>query len=422
MILSNGIHLAYCTNIHRGETWPDTLANLERHTLAVRRQVAPDSPYGIGLRLGDRAATELSDRVTLKGFQKWLAKNNCYIFTINGFPFGQFHGTRVKERVYLPDWTSPERLDYTNRLFDLLTELVPQGVEGSVSTLPGSFKRFIQNPAQEQGMRDNLWRCVEYIAKASERTGRKLHLGLEPEPLCYLETSQETVDFFETLRAEHPNDPRLAEHLGVNYDTCHLAVEFEEPASVIDRFRQHHIKISKLHLSSALRVRPTAPVRAALAAFTEDTYLHQVVVRDAEGSLTRCVDLDVALNRPVNRKDPKAEEWRIHFHVPLHSRPAMFFDPGTERDQLDFNRQLEQSVFDTTSDHLLGVLDYLGREPSLCSHLEMETYTWEVLPPELKNRHVVDQLVAEYAWTLRELALRDIVATRIPLDRAGDAG
>ncbi len=412
MILSNGIHLAYCTNIHRGETWPDTFANLRRHTLAVRRQVAPETPYGIGLRLGDQAARELSDVATLREFQAWLAQNNCYVFTINGFPFGQFHGTRVKEQVYLPDWTTPERLEYTNRLFDLLSELVPEGVEGSVSTLPGSFKKFIRDATQERAMRDNLWRCVEHVAKVSERTGRKLHLGLEPEPLCYLETSRETVDFFGTLSAEHPGDPRLAEHLGVNYDTCHLAVEFEEPNEVIRRFRDHRIKISKLHLSSALRVRPTPQVRAALAAFTEDTYLHQVVVRNAEGSLIRCLDLDVALKRPIDKKNPKAEEWRIHFHVPLHSRPAAFFDPSVERDQLDFDSQLDQSVFDTTSDHLLGVLDCLGREPSLCSHLEMETYTWEVLPPELKNRHVVDQLVAEYSWTLRQLALRGIVEMR----------
>jgi hypothetical protein len=34
MKLEAGIHLAYCTNVHRGETWAETFATLERHTLA----------------------------------------------------------------------------------------------------------------------------------------------------------------------------------------------------------------------------------------------------------------------------------------------------------------------------------------------------------------------------------------------------
>jgi hypothetical protein len=142
MQLNHGLHLAYSTNIHRGETWRETFAALKTHTLAVRDRVCPRAPFAIGLRLGNLAATELRDAKKLLEFQRWLGKNNCYVFTINGFPFGQFHGARVKEKVYLPDWTSPERLNYTNLLFDLLAKLLPAGIEGSVSTLPGSFKEF----------------------------------------------------------------------------------------------------------------------------------------------------------------------------------------------------------------------------------------------------------------------------------------
>ena len=230
MKLKHGIHVAYCTNIHRSESWPETFANLERYTLAVKARVCPDKPYAIGLRLSDQASRELSDKTALLAFRRWLDRHNCYVFTINGFPYGRFHGARVKEQVYAPDWTTNERVEYTNRLFDLLAQLAPDGVEGSVSTVPGSFKEFIQTKEQERAMRNNLWHCVEHIAGVSERSGTKLHLGLEPEPLCYLETSEETAKFFDQLRADHPNDPRLGEHLGVNYDTCHLAVEFEEPS------------------------------------------------------------------------------------------------------------------------------------------------------------------------------------------------
>jgi hypothetical protein len=141
--LNHGLHLAYCTNIHRGETWRETFAALENFALAVRERVCPRQPFAIGLRLSQQAAVELSDAKKLLEFQRWLDKNDCYVFTINGFPYGRFHGTRVKEQVYAPDWTSPERLAYTNLLFDLLAKILPTGVEGSVSTLPGSFKEFV---------------------------------------------------------------------------------------------------------------------------------------------------------------------------------------------------------------------------------------------------------------------------------------
>ena len=390
MELSRGIHLAYCTNIHRGEDWRQTFDSLNDYTLAVRQRVCPDKPYAIGLRLSDQASRELSDRPALLAFRKWLKQHNCYIFTINGFPYGRFHGARVKEQVYAPDWTTEERVEYTNRLFDLLAHLLPEGIEGSVSTVPCSFKPFIKTAGQERAMRDNLWRCVEHIATLSERSGKKLHLGLEPEPLCYLETSEETVSFFDALRADRPNDSRLDAHLGVNYDTCHLAVEFEEPHDVVRRFRDHGIRISKLHFSSALKALPTPEVRTALKAFTDDIYFHQVVARSVDGAVTRYQDLDVALAQPTTINHQPPNEWRIHFHVPLHSKPT--------------------ALFDTTADHLLGVMDILKADPRLCPHIEMETYTWEVLPPELKHRNVVDQLVAEYEWTLARLAERGITA------------
>ena len=386
MQLNYGLHLAYCTNIHRGETWPQTFDALRKYTLAVRDRVGADKPYAIGLRLAAEAAQQLSDPDTLSRFRRWLDQENCYVFTINGFPHGTFHGARVKERVYTPDWTTNERVTYTNLLFNLLAELVPFGVEGSVSTVPCSYKEFITSNDQVQAMRDNVWKCVKHIERVSERSGRKLHLGLEPEPLCYLETSAETVTFFEQLRDEHPGDARLREHLGVNYDTCHLAVEFEEPANALLKFREHDIRISKLHFSSALQMQATLENRRALQAFIDPIYFHQVIARADHGALTRYRDLDVALDTPPSTGHP--DEWRIHFHVPLHFEATQ--------------------QFGTTRDHLLGVLDVLAEEPTLCSHLEMETYTWEVMPAAMKNRSVVDQLVAEYEWTLEELRRRGL--------------
>ena len=409
MELNHGLHLAYCTNIHRGETWLETFASLENYALAVRERTCPGRPFALGLRLSNLAAMELSDPKKLLGFQRWLEKNSCYVFTINGFPYGRFHGTRVKEQVYAPDWTSPERLAYTNRLFDLLAEILPAGIAGSVSTLPGSFKEFIVARASRpcdfalkktstkltdkmsvplHEIRENLWRCVEHISRVSEKSKRQLHLGLEPEPLGLLENSAETIAFFEQLRAGHPDDPRLDEYLGVNYDCCHFAIEFEEPQSALAALQQAGIKISKLHLSSALKTRPTPEARAALKDFADDVYLHQVIARDENGKLKFYRDLPDALSDHASRITHHAAEWRIHFHVPLHAPAA--------------------PPFENTNDHLLGVFDLLAENPKLCSHLEMETYTWEVLPPELKSRSVVEQLVAEYDWTLARLNERGL--------------
>ncbi|MEI7728992.1 MAG: metabolite traffic protein EboE [Verrucomicrobiota bacterium] len=394
MRLSDDRHLAYCTNIHRGESWGETFAALQRHTLAVRDRVCPPGPYAIGLRLGCDAARELSEPQTVNAFRRWLEHNNCYVFTINGFPYGRFHGTRVKEQVYSPDWTTRERLEYTCALFKLLAGLLPTGVEGSVSTVPVSFKSFIMEEAQLVAARDNLWHCIDYLERLQARTGKILHLGLEPEPLCYLETSEETVRFFETMRRHRPGDARLGQFLGVNYDCCHLAIEFESATAALDRLIGHGIKISKVHLSNALAVFPTVEACNVLRQFQDQVYLHQVVVRGQDGTLTRHRDLDVALaacapvDHPVARE--QLSEWRVHFHIPLHSPP--------------------QTWGGNTVGHVCEVLDRMATQPGVCRHFEMETYTWEVMPASMRAVAVVDQLAAEYQWTLGEFAKRGVLA------------
>jgi hypothetical protein len=388
MQLQHGLHLAYCTNIHRGQNWPETFDTLVKYVLPVRDRVANGRPYAIGLRLSNQAALELSEHNTLTTFQRWLDKENCYVFTINGFPYGTFHGGRVKELAYTPDWTTHDRVVYTNRLFDLLGHLVPPGIEGSISTVPASFKPLIHDQEQVKQMRHNLWKSVEHISKVRERTGKILHLGLEPEPLCYLETSAETVSFIQDMRADRPDDDRINHCLGVNYDCCHLAVEYEEPKNAIHAFQSHNIRISKLHFSSAMKVRPTPETRVALQSFVDPVYFHQVIARNSDGTFTRYLDLDDALKPSTSGEAEREQEWRIHFHVPLHCNSS--------------------PIFETTADHMIGILDLLQQNPNLCSHIEMETYTWEVLPADLKNRSVVEQITGEYEWTLEQLAKRGL--------------
>ncbi len=390
MKLTHGHHLTYCTNIHRGETWDEVDRALRTHALAVRDKVAPGTRFGIGLRLGATAARELADRQTLVAFQRWLERENCYVFTVNGFPFGTFHGMRVKEQVYRPDWATPERLAYTILLFDLMAEIVPPGEEGSVSTLPISFKGFDWTPAEREAARRNLLDCAAHIQRLARRSHRDLHLGLEPEPLCTLETSDELIAFL----AEYDDDFRRV--VGMNYDCCHLAVEFEEPRETLAKLTAAGVRLSKFHLSSALRLHPSAEALARLREFDEDTYLHQVVVRPGDGGpLRRHLDLPDALLAAVDGREAVSpttgaapDEWRVHFHVPVHAHPDL--------------------IFRDTRDHVSGVLDVLAATPDLCRHLEIETYTWSVLPASLRRTDVTDQIAAEYAWVLGEMRQRGL--------------
>lgn len=388
MHLQHGIHLGYCTNIHRGETWAQTWRTLEDYTLRVRDRVAGGKPYGIGLRLGEQASRELVEPCQMAEFQEWLEKHNCYVFTINGFPYGNFHGGRVKEQVFKPDWTSKDRLEYTNRLFDILSQLLPKGMSGSVSTLPGSHKEFGIGIEELEAIFANLKACSEHIQSICDRTGQDLHLGLEPEPLGLVETSGELLKFFGLYVDQYPGDRTFLKRVGVNYDCCHLAIEFEEANEALSRIHDAGIRLSKLHLSSALKLKPTPENLDRLKSYDEPVYFHQVVIREGDTPLRRLRDIPNAMELAASMPYEIGDEWRVHFHVPLHAEPS--------------------GGFSDTKDHILGTLDWLAKHPTACQHLEMETYTWEVLPEELRTGDVVDQLSAEYAWTLGELGKRGL--------------
>ncbi|MEM7146749.1 MAG: metabolite traffic protein EboE [Verrucomicrobiota bacterium] len=389
MELKNGVHLGYCTNIHRGEDWEETFAGLRDYTLRVKERVCPTGErYGIGLRLSAQAAQELWEEEAMSAFRRWLDDNDCYVFTINGFPYGKFHGTRVKEQVYAPDWTSSLRLEYTEQLFQILVRLLDgedASLGGSVSTLPGSFKEFVTDETQVDAICMTLRLCAETVQRLAEESGRDLHLGLEPEPLGLFETTPETVEFFGRLTEGVSDREAFLKVMGVNYDTCHLGVEYEEAEAALGRLREAGLRVSKLHLSSALRLEPTGEVLELLKGFDEEVYLHQVVVREGDAVVERLRDLPEAFAWAEEKGGAGnlGDEWRVHFHVPLHASPA--------------------APFGDTRDHLEGVLGVMEREPGLCSHVEMETYTWEVLPAGMQEGDVVDQLVKEYEWTLGEL-------------------
>jgi len=391
MRLKHGRHLTYCTNVHAAESWPAVQQMLRQAAVAVKAAVAPEAKaFGLGLWLAAEAARELAQPGVLADLRAWLAENRFYVFTLNGFPYGKFHGTRVKEQVYRPDWTDPARREHTMRLFEVLAGLLPSDVAvGSVSTLPGSFKGFgLDDSAQEEIFRQ-LARCAAELDRLRDRHGRDFVLGLEPEPLGWLETTEETLAFMREFFAR-PDTPRCArEVIGVTYDACHLAVEYEEAGESLARLRDAGIRLAKIHFSSALRLKPTDAALAELRRYDEPVYLHQVIVREAAGALRRFTDLPEALAwaDPMTAAQ-RGAEWRVHFHVPLQATP--------------------EAPLGDTREHLTGVMDFLARDAGACDHLEMETYTWAVLPEPLRAARVEEQVAAEYAWTLAELGKRGL--------------
>ena len=383
MKLSNQVHLAYCTNVHRGNSWQETFDSLENYVMKVRERVAPDKRFAIGLRLGADAARELADPKELFQFRKWLEQKNAYVFTINGFPYGNFHGSRVKEQVYRPDWTTNERLDYTLLLFSILEKLLDPGEEGSVSTLPGSFKEFLPDHEIPEILLQKVDDCALKIEKLAGPKNLDLHLGMEPEPLGLFETTPETVSFFGKLLDKGTDEEIIRKRIGVNYDCCHLAIEFEDAHEGLDSLVKHRIRLSKLHLSSALSTKPTENNLLRLKDFIEPVYLHQVTLGKDGQCIHRIKDLDTALDMQRKGTLPVADEWRIHFHVPLHASPG-----GDLAD---------------TRLHVIDTLFWLSKNPDACRHLEMETYTWEVLPEKLQAGSVVEQVGKEYHWTLEQM-------------------
>ncbi|WP_397568226.1 metabolite traffic protein EboE [Schlesneria sp. T3-172] len=356
--------LSYCTNVHPGRTVAEVEDGLDQFTLPIRQNYGSDLAAGLWLaasvirelNASPDEAKKFAERLHLRGL-------SCY--TLNAFPYGDFHSARVKENVYLPDWTQPDRLEYTVGCARLLAALLPRGVEGSISTVPLGFKPF-EHPADfADRCADQLIELAHSLNRVWSETGGMIRLAIEPEPFCVLETTSETIEFFGRLRSRAADSGALEvveKHLGVCYDVCHQAVEFEDIAASIRALTAAGIRINKLHITCAVEVlNPASNPEAlvALSRYVEPRYLHQTFARTASGSIAKYVDLDEQMTQQPSPEFRDAEMWRVHFHVPVDAE--QLGPLGTTRNELK------------TALSIIPELDY-------APHLEVETYTWEVLP------------------------------------------
>ncbi|WP_406200106.1 metabolite traffic protein EboE [Streptomyces europaeiscabiei] len=378
------VHLAYCTNVHPAETLDGVLAQLRDHCAPVRRRLGRDR-LGIGLWLAkDAAAALVTDPSALRGLRTELDRHGLEVVTLNGFPYQGFGAEEVKYRVYQPDWADPVRLDHTTSLARLLARLLPDDVtEGTISTLPLAW-RTAYDDTRAARSRAALRTLAERLDAVAELTGRSIRVGLDPEPGCTVETTADAIGPLTAIGHDR---------IGICVDTCHLATSFEDPRTALNALTRAHVPVVKSQLSAALHAEhPHLPeVRAALAAFDEPRFLHQTRTSTAAG-LRGTDDLGEALEGDAL---PDASPWRAHFHVPLHAAPAA---PLTST----------LPVLKAALTHLVG-----GAHP-LTRHLEVETYTWQALPPELRpstRAQLADGIAAELALArdlLTDLGLKEL--------------
>ena len=380
--------LGYCTNVHAGNDYASTLENLERYACDVKQQVSPDSPMGVGLWLPASAAQEVIDQNRIAEFREWLDERGLFVFTMNGFPYGDFHQTVVKHAVYKPTWADAERLDYTLNLVKILAGLLPDGAEGSISTLPIAWPTDDDTEVLQAAAK-NFRTLIDHLVENEADTGHCIHIDIEPEPGCIFDTSDDIIHFFQDHLLGKGNDKQVLRYLRVCHDVCHAAVMGETQADILAAYKQAGLKIGKVQLSAAVKTnfstlnpRECAEAIHQLSQFQEERYLHQTMLQDTELSAQSILfeDLPLALEA-LPKLDIKFTTLRTHFHVPI------FLDrfghlQATRQDVADCLR-----LIDTHSD---------------CRHFEVETYAWNVLPKHLQSPNLADGIAHEMNWVLNK--------------------
>lgn len=393
-------HLTYSTLVHPSDTWPELYDSLNKYVPRVKANVCPHQPFGVSLRLSAASARTLaasaSERTKLKRF---LEDNHLYLYTVNAFPYGPFKNEVVKERVYEPDWRTEERVRYTMEVAEILADIGSPAANPSIQSPPLGFKPRVTGPEVIEAYAANVRRVAAYLHRIRERTGRTVTLALEPEPFCFLETTEETVDFFaRVLRSERSlrviasefgvSIERaydiLHEHVGTVFDICHQAVEFEDIRASLQNLADHDVPIFKLQEAAAIQVPSvTANAVASLRPFADSVYLTQTVQK-LNGTLTRFLNLEEAFAAfESDGGSAGGREWRTHFHVPV------------------FLNQLGQ-YFGTTQFAISEALAFHCATP-VSRQLEIETYTWDVLPERLKSGDIVDYVSREIEWVKAQL-------------------
>lgn len=371
--------LSYCTNVHPAEDLDGILEQLDTYAVPVREELGADR-LGVGLWLAAEVASGLAeDRPARLRLANELSARGLAVQTMNAFPYQGFHDEVVKHKVYVPEWTDVRRLRYTLDCITVLADLLPEDADyGSISTLPLAWR---EPWSTSHDIRSGiaLDEVTRVLRTALARHEQPIRLAVEPEPGCVLDTVADAVSWLA--------DRVEPEHIGLCLDTCHLAVSFADPAEAVDRIYRSGLRVVKVQASAALHVEEpgTQEARAALARFAEPRYLHQVRELTSSGEVLAADDLPEALDTL-----PAQGPWRVHFHVPLHADP-------------------EPPLTSTTDVLTSAVTALRTHEPDQLPHIEVETYTWNVLPRSRdgwQQQDLVTGIADELRWARSSFADR----------------
>ncbi len=371
------MNVGYCTNVHSGTTFEQALENLKTFALPVKQAISPNQPMGIGLWFSEEAVNVALQDGNWQRLKQFLNLNGLVAHTFNAFPFTDFHQPSVKRKVYLPDWTSDARSQYTLEVARLQSLLLPEMSIGTISTVPLAWDER-QPPEFFATCASQLNRCAQQLEAIEQNSGVQIQLGLEPEPGCVLQTSNQVVKFFDRYLFSGVVAQKHRVRLGVCHDICHAAVMQESQREVLQRYHENGIAISKVQISSAPEfVQSGEPwTDEVLRPFVEPRYLHQTTVQD-DADFRFFEDLPVALEQfPAGL--PRSV-WRVHFHVPI---------------MLD-----AVGGMGTTQGEIESCLGWFLNH-DYPSHFEVETYAWEVAPASVRGNSMTDSIVAELRWLL----------------------
>lgn len=364
--------LSYCTNVHPAEDLPGLLHQLDVYAGPIRQRLGLDV-LGVGLWLPAPVARDLADHAAARErLHARLLTNGLALRTLNAFPYRGFHDAVVKKAVYRPRWGDPERTAYTLQCARVLADLLPPGGMGSLSTVPLGWRDGWGRAEDEAATRELATVC-RALADLEAETGRTVRLAIEPEPGCVLDSISDVVAWLGPRVASGTLD---AAYVGVCVDTCHLAVSYADPAAELAAIRAAGLSVMKVQASAAPEVPDprNSEQRALIGQFVEPRYLHQTRELSPDGSVLAVDDLDQAL-----ADLPGVGPWRVHFHIPVHADPA----PPLRS---------TRHVIDT-------VLADLAANPGPAApDIEVETYTWAVLPPSAAGSDVVEGISEEIRW------------------------
>ncbi|EJL02632.1 MULTISPECIES: metabolite traffic protein EboE [Pseudomonas] len=386
--------IGYCSNVHPTHDLGGLRASIDRHFQTVRTLRGLDRQDS-GMWISARAAAELQHASARTDFLDLLQRSGLRLTSLNGFPYGQFHQGAVKADVYRPSWAAPQRLAYSMDLARFLAQALPADChQGVISSVPLGYAAH-WSPTLQQQAEQQLRELTAALARLQRETGKKILVCLEMEPDCVLENTDQAIAFFRHWQAMDPHH----EHLALCFDVCHQAVMFENCYESLARLRQAQVPIGKIQLSNALICRLPQDaqrrehVLKTLSSFAEPTYLHQVKARDGQSPLSAWPDLPAALDEHENNQFSHPE-LRIHFHIPLFSEQLLL--PELSGSQIALSQ-----TFDFLADH-----------GDFRPVLEVETYSWGVLPSQLRptTEHAQLQgIVAELRWVEEQLRQRQLL-------------